>query len=207
MMGKILLSAQASQKKASNMDIQEYEAAANSTCSNQFHGDKVPMRVLYARFNDFAIKAEALDEVKKSLFYGKPNSFVFINKSGPTHLQVQWDDPDCMGVEPDAYKILHGVLGIATEAGELVEGILKGGGNIDKTNMLEEVGDLLWYVAILVDALGMGIEEAMMVNINKLRKRFPEGFTEHHALNRDLDAERAVLENGVATTTKAQDQL
>ena len=181
------------------MDIQEYETAANSTCSNQFHGDKVPMRVLYARFNDFATKAEALDEVKKSLFYGKPNSFVFIkNRPG----QVQWDDQDCMGVDPGAHKILHGVLGIATEAGELVEGILKGGGNIDKTNMLEEVGDLLWYVAILADALGMGIEEAMMVNINKLRKRFPEGFTEHHALNRDLDAERAVLENGVATTTK-----
>ena len=52
----------------------------------------------------------------------------------------------------------------------------------------------MWYLAILSDELGISFEEMWEKNIAKLRVRFPEKYTDHHAVNRDLDSERKVLE-------------
>lgn len=94
-------------------------------------------------------------------------------------------------------RLLHGALGVGTEGGEL-ENALKRAlfykKPIDKLNVLEEIGDTLWYLAILIDALGSSFEEAFERNIAKLRARYPEKFDETRAIVRDLDAERKALE-------------
>ncbi len=95
-------------------------------------------------------------------------------------------------------RLLHGAIGICTEAGELQDAIKKNliyGKPLDGTNIMEECGDILWYVALCLDASGYTMEQAMERNIAKLKARFGDKFTEHAALNRDLDAERAVLED------------
>lgn len=94
-------------------------------------------------------------------------------------------------------RLLHASMGVCTEAGELQDSLkrqlfyMK---ELDLTNVAEEVGDILWYCAIALDAVGSSFEEAFERNIAKLRARYPDKFTEDKAINRDLAAERRALE-------------
>jgi NTP pyrophosphatase (non-canonical NTP hydrolase) len=95
-------------------------------------------------------------------------------------------------------RIEHAVMGMVTEAAECMDAIKKTkiyGKPFDKVNMIEEAGDTLYYISILLDELGVSYEEVMAKNIAKLAKRYPEKFTEELALSRDVDAERKVLES------------
>ena len=119
-----------------------------------------------------------VDVLKKQLFYKKED------RSGM----------DSVTLDGANSRLLHGALGCITEGGELIEGLL---GEPDDVNIMEEVGDLMWYVGILLDEVssrGYPIIDVLKTNIAKLRKRYPEKFTEDAALNRDLDEERKVLE-------------
>jgi len=94
-------------------------------------------------------------------------------------------------------RVIHGAIGICTETGELQDMIKKHliyGKDFDPVNVIEECGDILWYIALTLDATGYTMAECMQRNIDKLRVRFPEKFTSEKALTRDLDAERAALE-------------
>lgn len=92
---------------------------------------------------------------------------------------------------------LHMAMGLVTEAGEVMD-IFKRkhayNREIDYVNLKEELGDVLWYIANFCNIHGWDMEDIMDVNINKLQIRFPEKFTEFHALNRDLQQERKILE-------------
>ncbi len=102
-------------------------------------------------------------------------------------------------------RMLHGAIGCCTEAGELLDQAKKVifyGKKIDETNIEEELGDLLWYIALLCDVFNFKFEDIMEKNIAKLKLRYPEKFTQEKALNRDLDAERKVLEEKNIADTK-----
>lgn len=78
-------------------------------------------------------------------------------------------------------SLLHGALGISGEAGELLDAVKKHvmyGKELDKTNVLEEIGDILWYMSIALESVGSSFEEVMQLNHDKLEKRYPGGFTE-----------------------------
>lgn len=71
-------------------------------------------------------------------------------------------------------------LGIAGEAGEIVEMIKKDlfhGRPLDSENLKKEVGDVLWYLAYVSKLHGFTLEDAATTNIEKLRKRYPNGFS------------------------------
>lgn len=99
----------------------------------------------------------------------------------------------------EAARLFHYFVGVSTEAGELLDAIKKAyiyGKPVDKVNLKEEIGDVFWYLARACDYLGFTFEEVMEVNITKLKARYGEKFTEHAALNRDLETERRILEQG-----------
>jgi NTP pyrophosphatase (non-canonical NTP hydrolase) len=76
--------------------------------------------------------------------------------------------------------LLHGFIGLTGEVGELASAIEKYGWykqEFDRVNVIEELGDCLWYVSELCDGLGIDLETVMRLNIDKLKKRFPEKFT------------------------------
>lgn len=105
--------------------------------------------------------------------------------------------PPGLSYDPQIARLIHGMIGVCTEAGELQDQVKKHliyGKRLDMTNVMEEIGDVLWYCALTLDAAGFTFEECMRTNIDKLRKRFPDKFTQEQALNRDLDAERKALE-------------
>ena len=98
----------------------------------------------------------------------------------------------------DVIRLLHGGMGISTEAGEFLDVLKKHifyGKEIDYVNLSEELGDALFYIALCMDVLGISFEDVMEKNIEKLKARYPEKFTEDKAINRDLDTERKILEN------------
>jgi NTP pyrophosphatase (non-canonical NTP hydrolase) len=93
--------------------------------------------------------------------------------------------------------LLHASMGLVTEAGEFQDMLKKHlyyGRELDTVNLKEEIGDVLWYCAIALRALGTNFDQVMKTNIEKLQARYPEKFTEHHAENRDLKTEREILE-------------
>lgn len=90
----------------------------------------------------------------------------------------------------------HGAIGLAGEAGELLDALKRHkfyGLELDRVNVLEEVGDVLWYAVLVCDSMGFTLEEAMGANLRKLQARFPDCFTAERAELRDLAAERAAL--------------
>jgi NTP pyrophosphatase (non-canonical NTP hydrolase) len=94
-------------------------------------------------------------------------------------------------------RLLHAMIGMVTEAGEIQDQMKKAifyGKQVDKVNLVEELGDVMWYVAIAADTLGVSLEEIMERNNAKLEARYGKVFTETAALNRDLDKEREILE-------------
>lgn len=91
-------------------------------------------------------------------------------------------------------RYLHSVLGVLTEAGELLKTLGKQKHEMDVVNIQEEVGDIFWYLALLQDTTGVDVEQSMDKVIEKLKVRYPEKFTTEKATQRNLEAERKVLE-------------
>jgi hypothetical protein len=106
-------------------------------------------------------------------------------------------------------QILHALMGITTECGEMMDNLKKHliyGKPLDMVNFKEEDGDLRWYLAKLEYAVGYSADEAQEANIAKLKARFPNRFNEIDALQRDLDRERLILEGFQKPLTKKWDK-
>lgn len=82
--------------------------------------------------------------------------------------------------------LYHAIFGLNSEAGE-VAGILQKkyqGHKVDKVHLKKELGDCCWMIAEACEALGFELEDVMQTNIDKLKKRFPEGFDVEKDLHR-----------------------
>jgi NTP pyrophosphatase (non-canonical NTP hydrolase) len=77
-------------------------------------------------------------------------------------------------------EILTWGLGIAGEAGDVAGCIKKtvSHGNNQKEGIKENIGDTLWYLAMICNFYGWNLDDILKENINKLKKRYPKGFTE-----------------------------
>jgi NTP pyrophosphatase (non-canonical NTP hydrolase) len=85
------------------------------------------------------------------------------------------------------FNLLHAAMGLAGEAGEFVDCVKKYaiyGQTLDSKNAIEELGDLLWFVALACDTLGVNMESVASKNVDKLAKRYPEKYSDYHAEKR-----------------------
>ena len=79
-------------------------------------------------------------------------------------------------------------LGLCGEAGEVAEQVKKHffhGHELDKRHMIEELGDVAWYLAVLCDAIGSDLDTVMEENLKKLEQRYPEGFDPYRSQHRN----------------------
>lgn len=84
--------------------------------------------------------------------------------------------------------VTNGILGLNGESGELADLLKKHwfqGHKFNSDKIIEELGDVLWYCAILAEGLHTNLEYVMQMNIDKLKKRYPEGFSSERSINRD----------------------
>lgn len=84
--------------------------------------------------------------------------------------------------------LLNGVLGLAGEAGECADLVKKcyfQDARPINDALIDELGDVLWYVAETAAARGVTLEEVAAHNVEKLRRRYPEGFDAEKSLHRE----------------------
>ncbi|MEZ5759163.1 MAG: MazG nucleotide pyrophosphohydrolase domain-containing protein [Emcibacteraceae bacterium] len=163
--------------------MKNYLADSARTASNTYFIEKVTDEEVKNTFEDFAKTGEILDNQKRRLFYGKGDT-------------LEGGNVDDFSISNLNGNIVHAIYGICTEAGEISEAFLKAAktGEFDQVNLKEEAGDLMWYLAMLFRELGTDFPEVATTNINKLKARFPEKFTQEKAYNRDIINEREILE-------------
>ena len=83
--------------------------------------------------------------------------------------------------------LINGVMGLCGESGEAIDIVKKWlaqGHELDKEKLAKELGDVAWYLAETAYALDIPLEDILQGNIDKLKKRYPDGFRTADSLNR-----------------------
>lgn len=149
--------------------------------------------------NRMEVFGEMLSKIKGHVYYNKafaPERPELPDTHNPAdQIRRDWE-----------VKMLHGVLGMISEAGELAGAIfnwLFQGQPLDKINLVEEIGDSRWFQEEAFEALGVTSEQVEAVNILKLMQRFGGRFGEGQALMRDLERERFALEGAFSKEAMA----
>jgi len=133
---------------------------------------------------EFLRAADALNRWKSVLFYGKdPNANSFLRDF--SEVNVPGFNP--ANVSP---QLIHAMLGIAAEAGELVEDAARAicGEELDP-NINRESGDIDWFQELLASVTGQSTDENRRQNIARLQSRFPDKFSEGAAIARADEGE------------------
>lgn len=84
--------------------------------------------------------------------------------------------------------LINGVMGLCGESGEAIDIVKKWlaqGHELDKEKLAKELGDIAWYLAETATALDLQLEDVFAANIEKLKKRYPEGFAAERSIHRE----------------------
>ena len=83
--------------------------------------------------------------------------------------------------------LINSVMGLSGESGEAIDLIKKHlfhGHELNKEHFIKELGDVAWYLAEACTALDITLEEVLITNIEKLKKRYPDGFETEKSIHR-----------------------
>lgn len=85
--------------------------------------------------------------------------------------------------------LINGVMGLCGESGEVIDIVKKHlaqGHELDREKIVKELGDVAWYMAEIATVLEVDLEDVLVQNIEKLRKRYPEGFDKEKSIHREV---------------------
>ena len=86
--------------------------------------------------------------------------------------------------------LINGVMGLCGESGEVIDLVKKHlhqGHALDREKLIKELGDVCWYIAEIATALDVPLEDVLAQNIDKLRARYPEGFSAQRSQHREQE--------------------
>ena len=86
--------------------------------------------------------------------------------------------------------LINGVMGLCGESGEAIDIVKKWlaqGHELDKEKLAKELGDIAWYLAETAYALDLSLEDIFRANLDKLKKRYPDGFSASRSVNRQQE--------------------
>lgn len=160
--------------------------------------------LIYAPMRRFVEAGLELDRLKKRAFYGT-QATPDPEKDGWSPSIQQREAPIGSVLtqldKPWIIRLFHAVLGIGTESAELIRALMLYifvADELKKQNVIEELGDVMWYIGILCNLLGVSLEQVLEANRKKLRERYPDKFSEDKAIHRDLQAEERVLDKAIS---------
>lgn len=87
----------------------------------------------------------------------------------------------------DIGGVINASLGLSGEVGELNDMIKKAIFHehpIDTNHVQKEISDVMWYIALMCESFGFDMGEIAQMNIDKLKARYPEGFSVEQSLHR-----------------------
>lgn len=90
-------------------------------------------------------------------------------------------------MRPGVNGLAMGVMGMCGEAGEacdIAKKHLFNGHRLDRQKLVSELGDVLWYVACTADAIGFDLGWVAQYNIEKLKERYPNGYSDGASIER-----------------------
>ena len=83
--------------------------------------------------------------------------------------------------------LLNSALGLCGESGEVADLLKKyhfQGHNLDLDHVAKELGDIAWYLAVGAYSIGYDLEKILQMNVDKLKARYPNGFSADRSLHR-----------------------
>lgn len=86
--------------------------------------------------------------------------------------------------------LINSVMGLCGESGEAIDIVKKWlaqGHPLDRAHLAGELGDVAWYLAEAATALGMPLEDILRANLEKLERRYPDGFSTERSVGREAD--------------------
>lgn len=86
--------------------------------------------------------------------------------------------------------LINSVMGLCGESGEAIDIVKKWlaqGHLLDREHLAGELGDVAWYLAEAATALGMSLEDILRANLEKLERRYPDGFSAERSVGREAD--------------------
>lgn len=182
-------------------DMRKYQAEALSTESPV---DKDMQRMLVRVWEvpselmwDMGVAGQQMDRVKRTVYYKKIDEGLMeeLMPTHPTGEKRERIEQCC--------RLFHGICGIFTETGECCEEMTRfidDGGVLNVENLKEEMGDLLWYINLVLATLGTNIVDVAEKNIAKLKARYPGHFDDKLAIERNIPAEQQALTGNPAST-------
>ena len=84
--------------------------------------------------------------------------------------------------------LINSVMGLCGESGEAIDLVKKHlyqGHELNKELFAKELGDIAWYLAEAAHTINMDLDDIFKMNIEKLEKRYPNGFNQNNSINRD----------------------
>lgn len=84
--------------------------------------------------------------------------------------------------------LINGVMGLCGESGEaidIVKKYLAQGHPLNREKLMEELGDVAWYLAETAYALDVSLDQVLRLNLEKLRQRYPQGFSQNQSTHRN----------------------
>jgi hypothetical protein len=193
-----------------------YEELAGRTENRELDQKQYPKELFKNVINVAILSGQFLDLYKKHYFYNKKIdqqelanlTSKLIGAIDRTAMATTSEVAECdygaeinhtLTTQEDILRarLFHSGVGMITEAGEILENLPKH--NIDWVNVGEELGDVDWYQAIILNILkdlNIPLDENIIRerNILKLAKRYGEKFSDFSATHRDLESERKILE-------------
>ena len=88
----------------------------------------------------------------------------------------------------DRDVLINSVMGLCGESGEAIDIVKKWlaqGHLLDKAHLASELGVVAWYLAEAATALGLDLEDILQANLDKLERRYPEGFSTEKSVSRE----------------------
>lgn len=164
--------------------MQSYQALAMRTRSEHFDAYGYEAYLLQLR-TSLEPWGRLADKLKRTIYYNLPEL--------PKQVTAN-EDNGVPTFRPEHADLLHAALGFLSESHEFFEGLFNPNLRaVNKLNLVEELGDILWYVALACTALGTTIEKVQEGSIAKLARRYPDKFTQGNAAVRNTAEEMKAL--------------
>lgn len=144
--------------------------------------------------------------VQHEVFQNAMRAGVLSGQRRRVEIDTELAEEDRMWIVAIELLHLNGAMAIAISRGLLHQKLMEsqppesGGANASSMLAVSVVESISGVLGTIGGLLGLDEQQAMRLNIAKLTKRFPDAYSNEAALNRDLDAERAVLEGDAPVT-------